>query len=152
MVLRGSGLFAVCLFFLCGVAHSQRLPFINYTPADGLINNRVRSMFQDSKGRMYFLTYGGLSVYDGARFMNYDQADGLAIDVVNDILEISPDSLWVATNTSQLNGLVNGRIIKIKTKDGFCPVINTFFKSRNGSVYAAADDGLFIWSEGKFKK
>jgi ligand-binding sensor domain-containing protein len=66
-------------------------PFVFYTPRDGLVNSRVRSIKQDSKGRMLFITFGGLSVYDGTRFTNYNQQDGLADDLINDIVEVGPD-------------------------------------------------------------
>src|SRR6185503_2162762 len=75
---------------------SQEYPFVHYTPKDGLINSRVKSVKQDSKGRMLFVTFGGLSIYDGTRFMNYSQQDGLANDLVNDVIETSPDTLLVA--------------------------------------------------------
>ncbi|MFI5133470.1 MAG: two-component regulator propeller domain-containing protein [Chitinophagales bacterium] len=141
-----------CLLFCIGEVFSQQLPFINYTPADGLVSNRVRSMYQDSKGRLYFLTYEGLSMYDGARFTNYGPAEGLTVDMVNDMLELSPDSLWVATNSNQFSSLVKGKIKPLKTADGFCPVINSFFKSRNGKIYVASDQGLFIWEDQKFRQ
>jgi len=142
--------FLACCTLCSGELLSQRYPFINYTPIDGLVNNRVRSMFQDSKGRLYFLTSGGLSVYDGARFVNYTTADGLAQELVNDVLEITPDSILVATNVSQLNALVRGKILPLKTADGFYPVINTFFRSMDGTIYAGADDGLFAWQKDRF--
>src|SRR2546423_7478780 len=107
MLVRKLYIFLACFFLFSDELLSQRYPFINYTPLDGLVNNRVRSMYQDSKGRLYFLTSGGLSVYDGARFTNYTTADGLALEVVNDMLEMSPDSFWIATNTNKLNCLVN---------------------------------------------
>src|ERR1700730_4302216 len=140
-------------FLLCSCElFSQRYPFINYTPLDGLINNRVRALYQDSKGRLYFLTFGGLSVYDGARFTNYSSADGLALDVVNDMLEITPDSFWVATNTNELNCLVKGKVKTLKTTDEFSPVINSFLKTKNGTIYVAADEGLFIWQNNRFNQ
>jgi signal transduction histidine kinase/ligand-binding sensor domain-containing protein len=136
-------------FFICASLYAQltefrgQYPFVYYTPKDGLVNSRVKKIFQDSKDRMYFITYGGLSVYDGTRFMNYSQADGLANDLVNDVAELTPDSLLVATNTSRLNTLVHGKIGIYKTDDNFYPVINRFFKSSDGDWYVAADDGLF---------
>src|SRR6187431_3318918 len=90
-----------------------KYPFVHYTPKDGLVNSRVKKAYQDSKGRMYFLTYGGLSVYDGARFKNYTTQNGLSADLVNDVLEVGEDSLLVAVNTSALNVLVKGRMKKI---------------------------------------
>ncbi len=146
-------LFVVAYFFLCvNKSFPQQLPFISYTPADGLVNNRVRSMYQDSKGRLYFLTFDGLSVYDGARFINYTANEGLSNELVNDVLEITPDSLLIATNSKQFNCLVKGEIKLLKPTDGFCPVINSFFKSRNGSIYVASDEGLFIWKDQKFNR
>ena len=140
------------LLFSGDEALSQRYPFINYTPLDGLVSNRVRSMYQDSKGRLYFLTNVGLSVYDGARFTNYTTADGLAQELVNDIIEITPDSFWVATNISKLNCLVHQKIETVRTTDGFYPVINKFFRANDGRLYVAADDGLFVWQQSRFFK
>jgi len=150
MLVRKLYIFLACFFLFSDELLSQRYPFINYTPLDGLVNNRVRSMYQDSKGRLYFLTSGGLSVYDGARFTNYTTADGLALEVVNDMLEMSPDSFWIATNTNKLNCLVNGKIKLLKTSDGFSPVINGFLRTDDGRIYAAADDGLFTWQGDRF--
>src|SRR5689334_18760984 len=105
-------------FFICVSCFSQQYPFVYYTPKDGLANSRVRSIRQDSQGRMLFITYGGLSIYDGTRFINYSQQDGLNNEVVNDIAEAGPDSFFVASNSAMLNTLVKGRIGVFKTVDG----------------------------------
>ncbi|HYV53837.1 MAG TPA: hypothetical protein VE933_04595, partial [Chitinophagaceae bacterium] len=127
-------------------------PFVFYTPRDGLINSRVRSIKQDSRGRMLFITFGGLSVYDGTRFINYNRQDGLAEDLINDIVEVGPDSLLVATNAAKLNTLVRGKIGVYQTADNFYPVVNRFFKSNDGSWYVAADEGLFILKDNRFSR
>jgi len=101
---------------------------------------------------MIFITYGGISLYDGARFKNYRLQDGLANELVNDIIEISTDSFLIATNAPALNTLVNGKIGSIQTADQFYPVINRFLSSGDGSLYVIADDGLFRWSDHKFVK
>ena len=118
--------FLACLCF-CTCCFAQQYPFVYYTPKDGLVNSRVRSIKQDSKGRMLFLTFGGLSVYDGTRFINYNREDGLADDLINDIVEVAPDSFLIATNAPKLNALVRGKIGVYKTTDGFYPVINHCF-------------------------
>jgi signal transduction histidine kinase/ligand-binding sensor domain-containing protein len=137
---------------LCANCFAQQYPFVYYTPRDGLVNSRVRSIKQDSRGRMYFITYSGLSVYDGTRFNNYHRADGLADELINDLVEITPDSVLVATNTNKLNTLVKGKIGLFKTRDGFCPVINRFIKTSEGQWYVTADDGLFIFSDDHFTR
>jgi ligand-binding sensor domain-containing protein len=99
-------LFGVIFLYGSAKDFAQQFPFEYYTPKDGLVNSRVRSIKQDSKGRLYFITYGGLSEYDGSRFTSYNQQDGLASEMVNDLVEIPGDTLLVATNARSLNTLV----------------------------------------------
>ena len=114
------------------------------------MNSRVRGIKQDSRGRMIFITFGGLSIYDGARFINYNRQDGLAYELINDIVEVGPDSFLVATNAAKLNTLVKGRIGIYKTADNFYPVINHFLKSNDGHWYVTADNGLFVFENNRF--
>jgi signal transduction histidine kinase/ligand-binding sensor domain-containing protein len=143
------------VLFLCVSLFAQltesggQYPFVHYTPKDGLVNSRVRKAYQDSKGRMYFITYGGLSVYDGARFRNYTMQNGLLADLVNDVLEVGDDSLLVAVNGCGLNVLVHGQMKKLTLAGNVCPIINQFLKSNDGYIYATTDDGLYkLSSEG----
>lgn len=45
--------------------------FTHYSLDDGLSQNTVMSMAQDSKGVMWFATWNGLNRFDGTRFYNY---------------------------------------------------------------------------------
>lgn len=138
----------VCLFFYAVLSAQLtesrgQYPYVHYTPKDGLVNSRVRKAYQDSKGRMYFITYGGLSIYDGARFRNYTTQNGLLADLVNDVLEVGEDSLLVAVNTCGLNVLVHGRMKQLEAARNSCPIVNQFLKSNDGTIYATTDDGLY---------
>jgi Signal transduction histidine kinase len=135
--------------FICVNSFSQQYPFVHYTPKDGLVNSRVKKVFQDSKGRMYFLTFGGLSVYDGARFRNYTVQNGLPNNVVNDILEIGDDSFLVATNCNQLNLLVKGKLEPVKLDNSNCPTINQFYRHDDKRIYLSSDNGLFLLQKNK---
>jgi ligand-binding sensor domain-containing protein len=139
-------------FFVCVNCFSQQYPFVHYTPKDGLVSNRVRSIYQDSKGRMYFLSMNGLSVYDGSRFTNYTSEDGLENDIVNCIMEMADDSMWVATNTNRLNCLVKGKLKPLTLNNISHPVINYLCRDENRGLYAAADDGLFMFQQDSFSK
>src|SRR5262250_1926857 len=116
-----------CLF-VCVTCYTQQYPFIHYTSRDGLVNNRTRFMFQDSKGKLYIATYGGLSVYDGSRFTNYNSNNGLGVDLVNDIVEMGDDSIWIMPNENKIHCLVKGKIKKFTTADNFIPLINQLLK------------------------
>ena len=141
----------IFIFFTIGSYYSfgQQYPFIRFTPRDGLVNANVLKVFQDTKGRMYFLTVKGFSVYDGSRFINYTTDDGLPDDIVNDIIEITPDSLLLATNDFKLIALVRGQIKPVET-GGFTPMINKFYKAGINRMYVATDQGLFQLKEKKF--
>jgi len=137
-------LYCIFVFFTIGSYYSfgQQYPFIRFTPRDGLVNANVRKVFQDTKGRMYFLTVKGFSIYDGSRFINFTIDDGLPDGIVNDIIEITPDSLLIACNTNKLTALVRGQIKSVEM-DGFTPVINKFYKVKNNWIYVATDQGFF---------
>jgi signal transduction histidine kinase/ligand-binding sensor domain-containing protein len=140
--------------FFCAISNltAQQYPFVHYTPKDGLVNSRVRRAYQDSKGRMYFMTFGGLSMYDGARFKNYTLQNGLLSNLVNDVLEVGEDSLLVAVNTCGLNMLVRGHVKKMNVAADSCAIINQLLKSSDGTIYATADDGLYRIKQNRFEK
>ena len=129
---------------------AQQYPFVHYSPKDGLVSNRVRSIYQDSKGLMYFLTMNGLSVYDGARFTNYTTDEGLSNEIVNCVMEMGDDSVWVVTNTRQINCLVKGKLKTLALSSAPGPIINHLCRNESGDLYAAADDGLFMYEQKKF--
>src|SRR5215813_14149064 len=140
----------IAFLFLYAKCFSQQYPFVHYTPREGLVNNRARFVFQDSRGKLYIATYGGLSIYDGTRFINYNTNNGLALDLVNDIAEMGEDSIWIMPNMNSIHCLVKGRLKNFTTDDHFIPLINQLLKSRGGFYYAMADEGLFRLENKKF--
>ena len=139
-------------FFICvNCCFGQQYPFVHYTPKDGLISNVIRSIYQDSKGRLYFASVHGLSVYDGSRFTNYNSKNGLSFDVVNCIMEMANDSVWIVTNTKSINCLVNGKLklLPLKKMDF---IINNICKDEKGNLYGAAEEGLCMFDKDQFIK
>lgn len=145
-----------CLFlpllFCWTCIGAQQYPFVHYTPREGLANNRAKFVFQDSRGLLYISTFGGLSVYDGSHFTNYNTNNGLVANLVNDIAEMGKDSVWILLNANKIHCLVNGRLKVFETEDNFVPVINQLVKGSDGFYYAVADEGLFRLSDRKFQK
>ena len=142
----------IACFFLYAHCLSQQYPFVHYTPREGLVNNRARFVFQDSKGKLYIATYGGLSVYDGSRFVNYTANNGLAVNLVNCLAEMGDDSIWIMTNDHKIHCLVRGKLKDLHTADNYVPIINNLIKASDGYYYAFADDGLFRLQNNKFTK
>lgn len=76
---------------------AQTLPFRRYDVEEGLANSRVNSVFQDSRGYLWFATWEGLSRFDGAEFRNYGTREGLPTFLVNSVAEDPKGRIWVAT-------------------------------------------------------
>lgn len=144
------------IFLACFIAWSavsaQQYPFVHYTPREGLANNRARFIFQDSKGKLYISTYGGMSIYDGTRFVNYNTHNGLAAGLVNDFVEMGEDSIWIVPNANKIHCLVKGRLKDFIPTDNFVPIINQLVKCSDGFYYALSDEGLFRFENRRFKK
>ena len=70
---------------------------------EGLSNEYVRTIFQDSKGYMWIGTIDGLNRYDGERITVYncsiDSENSLSSTYINDIEEDSMGNIWVATDS-----------------------------------------------------
>ncbi len=137
--------------FITGQSFAQQYPFVHYSPKDGLVSNQVRGIYQDSKGKLYFTSINGLSVYDGARFINYNSVNGLDNNIVNCVLEMGNDSMWITTNDSRIYSLVNNKLRKIVLKQP-PPLIDNLIRDNKGILYAASEHGLFVFEKDRFIK
>jgi len=144
-------------FFICTKSFAQlsespeQYPFVHYTPKDGLISNMIKGIYQDSKGRLYFTSINGLSVYDGSRFTNYTSKNGLNFDIVNYVMEMGDDSIWIVTNSSKINCLVKGKMKTLPIKD-IGIIINDLCRDEKGDIYAATEQGLYLFDKDQFIK
>jgi signal transduction histidine kinase/ligand-binding sensor domain-containing protein len=93
----------------------------------------------------------GLSVYDGARFTNYTAKNGLDYDIVNCVMEMGEDSIWIITNGGKIKCLVNGEIKPVPLAAP-APVINCLYKDQKGAIYAASEQGLYILNKNRFDR
>lgn len=88
----------------------------------GLSNEQVTSIYQDSKGYMWIGTIDGLNRFDGERFKVYncdlDNEDKLSSNYINVIQEDSKGNLWIGTDCG-LDFLVKdtNTIVRIKDLD-----------------------------------
>ncbi len=75
-----------------------------YDIRDGLANNEVVSITEDSRGRIWVGTWGGgISVFDGDEIFNYTRENGLKADNVRQVLEDKEGNMLIATQNNGLN-------------------------------------------------
>ncbi|MBJ7881549.1 hybrid sensor histidine kinase/response regulator transcription factor [Gelidibacter salicanalis] len=86
----------------CLIAQEKNLRFSQkFNISDGLAHNGVTSMYEDSRGFLWFGTYDGISKYDGYEFRTYKNSideDFLTSNRVRSINEDNHGNLWIGTD------------------------------------------------------
>lgn len=131
------GYLAACVFLLTGFtkAHSQTLNFRNYSVKEGLANSTVYSIFQDSKGFMWFATESGVNRFDGQKFELFTMDNGLSDNEVLQIKEDSSGRIWFLTLNGKLSYYFNNHFYNPDNnpvlKKSICP--SSFFSFHEDS-------------------
>ena len=94
-------------FFICLFCFFTNLNFLfaqyyaiqNFDVRDGLGQSEVYAIEQDSLGFLWLGTRGGgLSKFDGERFINFTKHDGLKSNFIQSIEKIGPSDFLIATD------------------------------------------------------
>lgn len=109
----------------------------DYTHANGLVDDRVRSVTVADGGAVWFATDGGVSRFDGRAWTSYTVADGLADPVVFNVSFAPDGAVWLGTfnGISQLSPST-GEWTSYAAEDGV--------KEKDAIQVAAMPDGS-IW-------
>jgi signal transduction histidine kinase len=68
-----------------------------YTTADGLSSDQIRSLYQDAGGTLWIGTFGGgLNALRDGKFVHYAARDGLLSDNISKVFD-DGESLWLST-------------------------------------------------------
>lgn len=109
-IMRINHLLFIFFLFAYKAYSSVNVSSVRLDVSDGLSNNTVRSMFQDSKGFIWFGTLNGLTRYDGISFKTYTQSQNETLSLpdhrVSDVFEDNNGFLWVKTG-ADLYGCYN---------------------------------------------
>lgn len=136
-----SALFLLLLF--CGI-DVQAIDLRNdvFTTSNGLTDNSVRQIYQDSRGYVWFATFYGLSRYDGYDIVQYSPAQGnwpLEEIQVRNLVEDPYGYMWVLCN----NDVVGCFDLKTEKFVDFLP------KNSKGYRYITQLPGKALWLYGE---
>jgi ligand-binding sensor domain-containing protein len=121
--------------------------FTNYTLRENLIHFHVLTVFEDSKGHLWFGTVrGGMYRYDGKDFKLFTTNNGLAGNITQCMLEDKDGNLWFGTD----NGVSrwDGQVFKnFTTRDGLSgDEINAIVQDNTGKIwFACTRSGINIY-------
>ncbi|RXF67380.1 hypothetical protein EKH83_19725 [Arcticibacter tournemirensis] len=110
-------------------SRAETLNFRNYSVKEGLANSTVYSIFQDSKGFMWFATESGVNRFDGQKFELFTMDNGLSDNEVLQIKEDSSGRIWFLTLNGKLSYYFNNHFYNPDNnpvlKKSICP--SSFF-------------------------
>ena len=137
------------------IAQPYKLRFNHLTIQDGLTNNSVSHIFQDSKAFLWISTQDGFNRYDGYYFKHYKHIPGnlnsLSDYAVNHIFEDSNGFFWISTreglnlfdpetekfihfnpDSSNPNSLSSEKIVQV-------------VEAKDGKIWIATRNGLNVY-------
>lgn len=124
--------------------------FTNMTLKNGLSHHRVFSLFEDSKGILWFGTLGaGVYRYDGAAFTQIRAGENsLLNNRVFCIFEDDAGNMWFGTDSGA--SCYDGKsFVNITTNDSLTGEVNTISQDKNGVIWIGTNDGLFNYADKK---
>lgn len=158
-------LYAIVLalgFGFAAVAQQPISSFKHITIDDGLSQNSVNCIHQDSYGFMWFGTQDGLNRYDGYEFVQYrtehKNPNSLSNNYIWDLYEDDDKKLWIATFGGGLNclDLRTGNLKHFKMDpeqpDGFpSNRIFSIVEQPKGILWIGSNEGIIRFDKSTFK-
>ncbi|MGV6830088.1 MAG: hybrid sensor histidine kinase/response regulator transcription factor [bacterium] len=143
--------FVFIWFLFYHLMSSQELNFFHYGLEDGISQQTIRCIEKDARGFIWIGTQDGLNRFDGHSFKVFRHSDHDTLAVkgkfINDILENSDGTIWVATANHGVSYYDPNKDVFIRTtiQDGNCSSLS---KDDEGNIYATFLDRAIV----KFKK
>jgi diguanylate cyclase (GGDEF)-like protein len=129
-----------------------------YAVKEGLPNEFMTTIFEDSKGTLWFGGFGGLSRFADGALTNYTTKEGLAGSYVRTIYEDADGTLWIGTYDEGLSRFKNGRFTNYTTANGLYnngvfaieeDARGNFWISSNHGIYRVKRQELNDFADGK---
>lgn len=117
----------------------------SFTSRDGFREDVVRGFTQTDDGMLFIAADGGLSVYDGTTFKNYDTSNGIG-KPLSLITVDSAGSLWMGSGTGAYR-LSLGGLSSFRVSDGLADnTIDSIYEASDGTIYVANG----VWNVSRF--
>lgn len=136
---------------MSGVVTFDGKSFSNPDNCSELTNNPVKSIYQDSKGNLWFGSIRkGLFKYSGTKFTVYNTENGLSNDIINVVNGDGKNGVWVGTNDG-LSHFDGQKFINYTVQDGLpSNIIFDVLTDQNGRVWIATANGVSVYINNKF--
>lgn len=143
-------IYIIILLFCYSFLFGQNSQFHVYSVEEGLPQSQVYAMLMDQNHRIWLGTKGGgLTVFNGAKFINYGEKEGLEDDKVFALCQDHAGIIWVGTgkNLYRFDGL---KFIKDSLL-GSNIVVSDIIEDEENVIWVATNQGLFRSTDGKWE-
>src|SRR4051812_855163 len=97
-----AGIVLFFALFVVQITEAQKIKFQRLSVENGLSQNTVNTIFQDSRGFMWFGTQNGLNKYDGNSFTIYKNVENDSLSIssgeIYSSFEDKKQTVWFGTN------------------------------------------------------
>src|SRR5271154_3073579 len=114
---------------------------------DGLPENIVQAFAQDSSGYLWIGTTGGLTRFDGAHFLSYQDNSGqkLPVNSIFCLMAARDGSLWAGMEGGGLLHMKDGQTEVIGPEQGLSDkFVRSVIQDHTGKIWIGTDGGLFV--------
>lgn len=142
---------------LCAICQGQSLSFSHLTVENGLSQNSVLAIAQDSRGFMWFGTRNGLNRYDGRQFKVYKNNPGDTVSLysnyVNALYNDHQGTLWAGTQTglNRYNPKKDAFERIAADSAALQPGVNCIYSDKSGRLWIGTVSGLYEVGAGGHK-
>ena len=133
--------FLIFSLYSCDSLHAQ-LQLNKISGIQGLSQNTVKSIIQDSNGFIWVGTYNGINKYDGYSMVHYkflNDVNSLSSNIIISLFEDKDGYIWAGTTNAGLN--------RIDPRTG---KIEVYFDDPNAPDYASEIDNIYQSPSGVF--
>jgi len=156
---REIGLYFFLIAFICSFSSifPQRHTIRTYTIEDGLPTNVTIDVTQDKAGRMWFATEIGVSVYDGSKWKNFGESDGIAHGYYSKIKVDAHGTIWAMPQFARfsIRYYKNSKWFKIpniesKRKDELFNAIDVKIENEKPVILVGTDKSIYLYKNDKW--
>jgi len=131
--------FISCLGWWTVCSQVPQLSYRQLTVKDGLAQQQVQCIFEDSRGFLWIGTKQGISRFDGKNFVNYKKKDGLPSEFVGAITEDSKGNIWFRAGEKHLLQFDG---IKFNVFG-----LDTLVMGTSSALVIDKQDRLYVWAQ-----
>jgi signal transduction histidine kinase/ligand-binding sensor domain-containing protein/DNA-binding response OmpR family regulator len=144
-------MFALLYFYTDARGQATDMRFKRINVAEGLSNSTIESIYQDSRGFMWFGTRDGLNRYDGYEMVTFKnelhKPNSISDNYIRCISEDAQHNLWVGTidGLNKLNRETNSFTVYKHQRNNANSIagnsINCIYNDKKGALWIGADSG-----------